>query len=163
MAFFRNLDRWVANARAEQERIHRAARGAMPAVGRDVRDMVRNRIPPGASPAGITNAFGGYAATGRMKASFVASPVTEEGGRIRARVGLRAGYAAVDGIKAYVHEDGAVIRPRRARALRFEIGSRVIFAKSVRIRPKGYFAAAWEQARQEAPQRLYVRFLELYR
>lgn len=164
MAFFRNFDQWAANLRRERLRIREAARAAMPAVGRSVRDMVRDRIPPdAASTAGMTNTFPGYAATGRMKTSFVASPIREEGNRIIARVGLRAGYASIDNIKAQVHEFGATIRPVRAQALRFEIGGVVYFAKQVRIRPKGYFAAAWAQAEQEAPAILHARFIEMYR
>lgn len=164
MSFFRNLDSWAGSVRRERQRVRDAARAAMPLVGRSVRDMVRDRIPPNAATTeGMTNAFPGYAATGRMRASFVSSPIREEGDRLIARVGLRAGYAGIDNIKAHVHEYGAVIRPRNAQALRFEIGGQVYFAKQVRIRPKGYFAAAWAQAQREAPAILHARFLEMYR
>lgn len=125
--------------------------------------MVRRRIPPEGEYTGMTHPFPGYAATGRMKSTFVASPIREEGDRMIARVGLRAGYANIDNIKAHVHEYGATIRPRRAQALRFVINGQVYFAKSVWIRPKGYFAAAWQQAQAEAPAILHARFLEMYR
>lgn len=108
-------------------------------------------------------AFPGYAATGRMKASFVASPIEERGLDIVARVGLARHANQLDKIKAHVHERGATIVPRRAKYLRFVIGGRVIFAKQVYIRPKRYFESAMDQAVYIVPAVLQARFENFYR
>lgn len=81
--------------------------------------------------------------TGRM-AESVGSTVL---GRA-AIVGLRASYARFLEFGTRPHE----IRPRRARALRFSIGGRMIFARRVLhpgIRPRRFVQAAAEELQEE--------------
>jgi hypothetical protein len=161
---FRNYKAWRANLVQEQERIRYATRAAVPAVGRGVRDLMRERIPPGATRSlGMPNVFPGYAATGHMKTTIVAGPVEERARGVYAvRVGMARGARKLDFIKAHVHERGMHIYPRRAKMLRFVINGEVIFARHVYIRPKRWASSAWDEATQLAPQMLHTRFLEMY-
>lgn len=152
-----NIRFWIADMYEQRDGVRGAVRRAAPAVARYVRDTVRKRIPPGnTSTSGMSNRFPGYAATGRLKNSIVASPVQESAGRrSNIRVGVAAGASRLDHIKLHVHEYGKVIRPRRAPYLVFrnEEG-RLVFARRVRIRAKRFFRSGWDEA-----QRNYVRIL----
>lgn len=65
--------------------------------------------------------------TGQMSRAIEADPVQRTGMRVDSGVTVRVPYAAS------VHEGARphVIRPRFARALRFEIGGQVVFARKV--------------------------------
>lgn len=161
---FNNYGQWKQALLRERDRFRSAARGAMPAVGRGVRDLMRARIPPDVSnTTGMPYVFPGYAATGRMKSTIVAGPVQESGdGVYTVRVGIMRGARKLDFIKAHVHERGAHIYPVRAKALRFVINGEVIFAQHVWIRPKRWASSAWDEATIQAPEILRARFMELY-
>jgi phage gpG-like protein len=60
-------------------------------------------------------------------------------------------FVHVDLVKGHTHQNGAVIRARYAKALRFRVGGRVIFRKSVTIParpflPDGDLPPAWREA-----------------
>lgn len=151
------MARWRQQVLADQQKISAAMRAAMPAVGRYVRDTIRKRIPPGnTSSSGMSNRFPGYAATGRMRSTVVSGPIIDRGnGEYRLRVGIAANATRLDRIKLYVHEYGMVIRPRRARLLRFRVQGELIFARQVRIRAKRFMRSGWDEA-----GRNYNRILE---
>lgn len=149
-----------AAVRALQQQSEAARNSVNALAERGVR-LVRQNIPPGAAPLpGMPNTFPGYAATGRMKSSFVRTPVARIGNTWRSTVTAAPRSPLAARIMA-VHERGAVIVPRRAPALVFQIQGRWIRTQRVFIRPKRYFAAAYLQLRREAPQA--VRFQLRYR
>ena len=163
-----NFVQWEASVRGATLHQHagykRLVREAMPYAQRAVRDSIRNRIPPGATiSSGMPNVFPGYAATGRMKETIVASPIVDRGNSWVARVGLARQSKVIDIIKALVHENGKVIVPRKAKALRFVINGQVIFAQRVYIRPKKFFASGWAEAPDVFRRAMLVRMEELYR
>lgn len=89
--------------------------------------------------------------TGRLKASIQPDPVRRVGPwRIDTGISATAPYAAP------VHEGARphVIRPRHARALRFEVEGRVVFAQRVRHpgnRPNRFLSQAVERTVQSDP------------
>lgn len=152
-----NIRLWIADMYEEREGVRGVIRQSAPAVARYIRDTIRKRIPPGnTSSSGMSNRFPGYAATGRMKNTIVASPITESAGRrSNIRVGVARNATRLDHIKLHVHEYGKVIRPRRAPYLVFrnEEG-RLIFTRRVRIRAKRFFRSGWDEA-----ERNYMRIV----
>lgn len=88
--------------------------------------------------------------TGRLRDSGKVERVTVRGMQAEGAVTFTAPYAV------FVHEGTRphVIRPRRARALRFEMDGRVIFAAHVNhpgTAPNPFLANAVRQVRRDAP------------
>lgn len=71
--------------------------------------------------------------TGRLARSFEIQPLST------------TSYEVSSGlVYAPVHEFGATIRPRRARALRFFVGGQLVFARKVTIPARPYVAPTFE-------------------
>lgn len=141
--------RWTAIEKASKESI----RSATPGVAKEVRDLIRERIPPGnSSRQGMTNAFPGYAARGTLKSAIVAGPVRDQGKSFVAKVGLGASVGAKTRMIARVHEYGMVIKARNKPYMRFQIGGQWVSIKRVRIRSKRFFRAGMDEAQQRFPE-----------
>ncbi|RFU83610.1 HK97 gp10 family phage protein [Streptomyces triticagri] len=80
--------------------------------------------------------------SGHLRAS-IRSAVRQEGGRIVGRVWTDVDYASI------VHNGRGPVVPRRAKALRFQIGGRTIFAR--RVGPARGQPFLWEALRAESP------------
>ena len=145
---FTNLDQWNTAIREAELAAGQAVREALPEVGAFARDAIRNRIPPGSD----SSRFPGYASTGVLHNSIVASEVL--GGSLRPKIiiGLSRSASTLTKIKAYVHEYGMTIHAKRFKYMTFKIGNRWVKAQSVRIRPKYFFRDGWAEAQQKFPE-----------
>jgi len=155
MSILSSAQRWAGNVRKVMTNQRGVVSGATELVAEMARDEIRDRLPPG----GSKSVFPGYAATGRLRNSIVAEPVRYDGLRYRSRVGLDRGASAHTRLIAGVHERGAIIRPRRAPALVFQINGRWVRTQQVRIRAKHYFAQGWAAATRRTPA-LLTRLIE---
>ena len=61
-------------------------------------------------------------------------------------------------VYARIHQMGGVIRPRRSRMLRFELGDKTIFARRVTIPPRPYIG--WGAAERREAARVVSRWLD---
>lgn len=77
--------------------------------------------------------------TGALEASIGARPI-----------GPATAVTETDLHYAWVHELGAVIRPVRAQALRFEVAGQVVFARKVVIPARPYFVPTFDQDTDKA-------------
>lgn len=142
----RNFPQWQSALKQHEQQLQRVASDAVYHAAVKARDRVYSRIPPGiGSVQGMTQEFPGYAARGRMKTTFGAFAATRQGNTTRARMGLSPNANKLDRQKAYVHEYGWIIRPKRAKYLVFKIFDKWIKTKKVQIREKRYFRSAWAE------------------
>jgi hypothetical protein len=146
MSLGNDVKRWANNVRKIATNQRGVISGAAELLAETARDEIRDRIAPGGR-----SVFPGYAATGRLRNAIVAEPVRYDGQRYRARVGLDRGASQQTRIIASVHERGAIIRPRHAPALVFQIKGRWVRTQQVRIRPKHYFSQGWAAASRRIP------------
>lgn len=83
--------------------------------------------------------------TGTLRRSIHTETTEKSAQRVWVQVGTDLEYAAI-------HEFGGEIRPRRARALVFEINGEVVVTQLVRIPARPYLRPAFDQHRDEAVQ-----------
>lgn len=155
MAIFQNVRTWANNIRRVATNQRGIISGAAELLAETARDEIRDHLPPG----GSRSVFPGYAATGRLRDSIVSEPVRYDGSRFRARVGLARNVSPLLRTIASVHERGAVIRPRRAPALVFQVQGRWVRTSQVTIRPKRYFTQGWAAASRRIPG-ILTRYIE---
>ena len=116
-------------------------------------ENVKKRIPPdNVTTSGMSGHFPGYAATGDLKNSFTVSVDQTGNETLRAYVGLSENAGELERIKAFVHEYGAIIRPRRASHLVFQVQGHWVATKEVHIRAKGYFRAGMDETKGNATE-----------
>lgn len=139
----------IRSTRAVQKRFTLGGRKATNRAGNEIRDKIREQIPPGKNrPAGN---FEGYAATGRLRRNVVA---TEPQKRPRAgdwTVTVLVRSDSVTDKYARIHRDGGIIRARNAKYLRFKVKGQWVQVKQVRIRRKNYMADGTRRAMQTLP------------
>lgn len=142
--------------RVHQTEYRQVLREAMPAISRNARDRIRNRIPPGATTrSGMTNPFPGYAATGNLKSNVVAGPVKEVNGIYIANVGIAVHANRHTKMVFVVHEYGKVIhaRPDNPTGLMsFRVQGQWVRTPRVRIKAKRFFRSGWDEARRQFPE-----------
>jgi hypothetical protein len=155
MALGSDMKRWASNVRKVATNQRGVISGAAELLAETARDEIRDRLPPG----GSKSVFPGYAATGHLRRSIVSEPVRYDGHRFRARVGLDRNASTLLRRIASVHERGAIIRPRRAPALVFQVQGRWVRTQQVRIRAKHYFSQGWAAASRRIPA-LLTRLIE---
>ena len=121
-----------------------ATRKAASRAGREMRDAIREQIPP---PKGAGK-FPGYAATGTLRRAIVD---TEPVNRPRAndwQVSVLVNESSPARVYAHIHNVGGVIRAKNAPYLKFKIGNQWIQVKQVRIKRKNYMAQGVKLARE---------------
>lgn len=79
--------------------------------------------------------------TGTLQRSITPIQVTGNGGRYGTAL-----------IYARIQEEGGVIKPKKAKVLRFKIGNRWVSAKQVRIKGKHYLKRSAEATQKAVPQ-----------
>lgn len=142
----KNFAEWQNALKQHEKKLQLVAGEAAYHAAIKARDRVYDRLPPGiASVQGMTNEFPGYAARGRMKTTFAAYAPTRQGNTARSRMALSQNANRLDRQKAYVHEYGWIIRPRRAKYLVFKIFDKWVSVKRAVIREKRYFRSAWAE------------------
>ena len=157
---FSSFSAWGDAFDSYQESARGAVIDATNHLGEQARDAIRSRIPPSASTSvGMPYPFPGYAATGVLRESIISTDANDSPPETpTVAVGLSPSAGRLEQIKAHVHEFGAVIYPKNAKALRFEIKGEVIYAKRVQIKEKMFFRSGWVEFAQNAPE-IMSRFL----
>jgi hypothetical protein len=115
-----------------------------------IRDSIRSRIPPNAS----RSAFPGYAATGSMKDAITVGRVQQQGNTYKASVGTPASTSKKMLTIMGAHEEGATIRPKKAKVLVFKIDGKTVFTRKVVIKPKHFFRDGWQEGKAKAADTL---------
>lgn len=145
------IRKWINLAKPRRAMVM-ATRETARQAGRIAKEEIKRQVPP---PQ--VGKWPGYAATGRLKSAIVAQePVQRARGGWEVRVGIQHTRKAA--VYARIHEVGGVIRPRKAKVLRFVINGQVIFAQRVRIRRKRWFATGWKQAQERIRRDLARHF-----
>jgi phage virion morphogenesis protein len=131
-------DRPVIDALTALEAVGRDALPLMTALGSALVDTTRLRFstniaPDGSRWKGLNFAYEAFRRSG---------PILVQNGALRGSVTFRPGTSEVligsTMIYAGVHQDGATIKPKRASALVFHMGPRLIFARQVVIPARPY-------------------------
>ena len=169
---FTNAQSWKASLLKQQADLDKSIEEAALGIAQETRNAVRKRIPPGDTTSdGMTNPFPGYAATGRVKSSITTGDVVKGGDTYTCRVGLDPNAGPLEKTKAFVHEYGATIKPKRGPYLvfkvppngkrensgrsgdRYTLGSNARWrdggwrrVKRVQIKAKHFFRAGWEES-----------------
>jgi hypothetical protein len=140
----------IKSTRSVQKRFALGSRKAANRAGREIRDKIRDELPPGGNrPAGN---FEGYAAKGRLRRNVVA---TEPQQRPRAgdwAVTVVVRSDSVTDKYARIHRDGGIIRARNKPYLHFKVKGRWVRVKQVRIRRKNYMADGTRKAMETLPR-----------
>lgn len=142
---FRTFDQWKQAFSRIHSGIEQQAAIAVVEASLAARDAIQRRIPPGAS-GGL---FPGYAAKGNLKRAIVASALRREGETYVSTVGLSRSAPKIEAIKAHIHEFGAVIVPRRAPYLRFQVKGKWVTTALVQIRAKHFMRDGWAEAQEQ--------------
>lgn len=141
-------DRELQDALRALARLGRDPSGPMKAVGVRMVATTRNRLRQGITPQGSafaplnpdyarTAGRGGILRRLGMGGGLMGSIVSEAEGGTRVRIGTNKVYSAI-------HQFGGTIRPRGAGAMRFRLGERWVFAKSVTIPARPYLGISAE-------------------
>lgn len=111
--------------------------------GRATKKNIKRNIAP-RSNGGV---FPGYAMTGALRKTVVASASRKAGNGWQVRV--RMSLAGKTKAYALIHETGGIIRVKNAPYLVFQVKGQWFKKKSVRIRKKAYFEKGIKKTRAE--------------
>jgi phage gpG-like protein len=103
---------------------------------------------------------------GSLKAATLARGSGDLAGSINTKVKVGTKISAQIGTNlkyARIHENGGTIKPKTGQFLKFNIGGRDIFAKSVTIPKRPFLKPSLEAKRKEAVDLILDKIMEAYR
>jgi hypothetical protein len=89
-----------------------------------------------------------------MKDAITVGRVQQQGNTYKASVGTPAGTSKKMLTIMGAHEEGATIRPKKAKALVFKIDGKTVFTRKVVIKPKHFFRDGWQEGKAKAADTL---------